>query len=90
MRTLDEQTAATKVSREADPQQTAVQRESNAIAQGLIEKLPPQQQEVIRLKVQSGMSYLEISQLTGLSVSNVGYLLSTALASVRNRLAAVD
>ncbi|QDT11615.1 RNA polymerase sigma factor [Planctomycetes bacterium K23_9] len=90
MKTLDEQTAATEVSREVDPQQAAQSRDSSAKAKGLIEQLPARQQEIIRLKIQGGLSYREISDLTGLSVSNVGYLLSTALASVRTRLAATN
>ncbi|MGB7324809.1 MAG: sigma factor-like helix-turn-helix DNA-binding protein [Rubripirellula sp.] len=49
-------------------------------------QLPARQQEVIRLKVHGGLSYREISDLTGLSVSNVGYLLSTGLATVRLQL----
>ena len=90
MKTLDEKTVAAKAGRENDPQQTAVDRESSAQARGLIAQLPDRQQEVIRLKVQGGLSYSEISDLTGLSVSNVGYLLSTGLAAVRTRLAAAD
>ncbi|MGB7345490.1 MAG: sigma-70 family RNA polymerase sigma factor, partial [Pirellulaceae bacterium] len=77
MKTLDDQTAAAKVSRENDPQHAATNRETSAQANRLIGQLPARQQEVIRLKVHGGLSYREISDLTGLSVSNVGYLLST-------------
>lgn len=52
--------------------------------------LPTNQQEVIRLKVESGLSYREISELTGLSISNVGYLLHTGLTSIRTRLATIE
>lgn len=48
--------------------------------------LPENQQEVVRLKFQNGLSYREISEVTGLSVSNVGYLLHVALKTVRERL----
>lgn len=87
MKTLDEQTAAAKVSREGDPQQMAQNRDASTQASRLIETLPRNQQEVIRLKVHGELSYREISELTGLSVSNVGYLLSTGLAAVRSKLA---
>jgi RNA polymerase sigma-70 factor (ECF subfamily) len=54
----------------------------------LLERLPENQQEVVRLKFQSGLSYREISSVTQLSVSNVGYLLHTALATLRKQLIA--
>lgn len=45
----------------------------------LIERLPHNQQEVVRLKFQNGFSYKEISRITALSVSNVGFLIHTAV-----------
>ena len=45
--------------------------------------LPPKQQEVVQLRFQGGLSYREISEVTGLSVSNVGYLLHMAIKGVR-------
>ena len=50
--------------------------------------LPNNQQEVVRLKFQNGMSYKEIAAVTELSVSNVGFLLHTALDTLRTRIAA--
>lgn len=44
------------------------------------------QQEVIRLKFQDAMSYREISEVTGLSVSNVGYLIHMGLRQMRQQL----
>jgi RNA polymerase sigma-70 factor (ECF subfamily) len=58
------------------------QETMNAILQ-MIEKLPANQQEVVRLKFQNGFSYKEISRITSLSVSNVGFLLHTAVKSLR-------
>lgn len=54
----------------------------NAVLQ-MIEKLPANQQEVVRLKFQNGFSYKEISRITSLSVSNVGFLLHTAVRNLR-------
>lgn len=54
----------------------------------LIEHLPPNQQEVIRLKFQNGFSYKEISRITDLSVSNVGFLIHTAVQRLRREFAA--
>lgn len=52
----------------------------------LLQALPSNQQEVVRLKFQSGLSYKEISGVTGLSVTNVGFLLHTALKNLRRQL----
>jgi RNA polymerase sigma-70 factor (ECF subfamily) len=54
----------------------------------MIDRLPRNQQEVVRLKFQNGFSYKEISRITTLSVSNVGFLIHTAVARLRTELAA--
>jgi RNA polymerase sigma-70 factor (ECF subfamily) len=51
-----------------------------------LEKLPPRQQEVLRLKFQENLSYKEIAEITGNTVSYVGVLLHTALKSIRESL----
>ena len=53
----------------------------------LIETLSPHQQEVLRLKFQNGFSYKEIARITELSVSNVGFLIHTAVARLRTEFA---
>jgi RNA polymerase sigma factor (sigma-70 family) len=50
--------------------------------------LPTNQQEVIRLKFQGDLSYQEISQVTSLSVSNVGFLIHTGLKTIRQKMQA--
>ena len=90
MKTLDDAQASSQLSRDTDPQVQAQRRESAARAGTLMDDLPDRQREVIRLKVHSGLSYREISELTGLSVSNVGYLLHTGLKSIRSRLATIE
>lgn len=54
----------------------------------LIDRLPPNQREVIRLKFQQGFSYKEIARITTLSVGNVGFLIHTAVQRLRRDLAA--
>ena len=49
----------------------------------LVDQLPPNQREVIRLKFQSDMSYEEIAVVTGLSSGNVGFLLHHGLKRLR-------
>lgn len=53
----------------------------------LLGRLPLKQQEVIRLKFQEGLSYREISQITGNTVTNVGVLIHTGMKTIRERLA---
>ncbi len=62
--------------------------EARVSALELIGRLPPNQQEVIRLKFQHGFSYKEIARITGLSVSNVGFLIHTAVSRLRTAYAA--
>ena len=51
--------------------------------EGYLQRLTPNQREVIVLKFQQGLSYEEISQVTGLSNGNVGFLLHHALKRLR-------
>ena len=66
--------------------EAAEQQEQHQAVLALLAGLPENQQEVVRLKFQSGLSYREISGVTGLSVSNVGYLLHVAIKTVRQQL----
>ena len=63
--------------------------ETHATVLQLIAQLPPNQQEVVRLKFQNGFSYKEISRITELSVGNVGFLIHTAVMKLRAEFAAV-
>ena len=49
----------------------------------LLDRLTPNQREVIRLKFQNDLSYQEIADLTQLSVTNVGFILHTGLKKLR-------
>ena len=51
----------------------------------ILSTLPANQQEVIRLKFQGDLSYMEISRVTNLSVSNVGFLIHTGLKAIREK-----
>ncbi|MFO1062582.1 MAG: RNA polymerase sigma factor [Pirellulales bacterium] len=51
-----------------------------------IDRLPDQQQEVLRLRLHDGLSYKQIAEVTGLTVTNVGYHLHQAVSSLRKRL----
>ena len=88
MSLLDESAADQRIpSRtERDPAESAESRDASESIVALLDALPPQQAEVIRLKFQHGLSYAQISGVTKLSVSNVGYLIHTGLKTLRQKL----
>lgn len=70
----------------AGPQDVVERQELAARVLDMLEELPPNQREVIRLKFQNGFSYQEISRISGHSVSNVGYLIHAGIKTLRGRL----
>ena len=52
----------------------------------LLEHLPANQQEVLRLKFQHALSYREIATVTELSEANVGFLIHTGLKTIREAM----
>jgi len=56
----------------------------------LVDRLPSNQQEVIRLRFQNSLSYREIAAVTGLTVTNVGFLIHRGLKTVREKTKVVD
>jgi RNA polymerase sigma-70 factor (ECF subfamily) len=86
MTTLSEDREQDCVSRDADPTTGVERQDAVRVAVAALASLPANQQEVIRLKVQDGLSYREISEVTGLSVSNVGFLLHRGIKTIRQQL----
>ena len=79
---LSEQPSTTHQS----PEATVIARDSAERVFRILDQLPENQQEVVRLKFQNEMTYQEIADVTGLSVTNVGFLLHTALKRLRELL----
>lgn len=77
-------------SRDLSPAIQAEQRDSFQTVLQWLDLLPPNQQEVVRLKFQAQLSYEEIAAVTSLSVSNVGVLLHTAIRTLRHRMARLE
>lgn len=80
---LDQQTGSATSLVTAAPDQAAETRDSAARVLEYLDQLPANQQEVIRLKFQNELSYREISEVTGLTVSNVGFLLHVGIKQLR-------
>ena len=70
-----------------DASDVASDAEDKVHLNGLVDKLSPRQQEVLRLRLQAGLSYREIAEVTGLTVGNVGFHLHEAVRSLRDTLA---
>lgn len=70
------------------PSQKLADAERTASLRHLLTTLPPREQELLRLKFQNELSYKEIAEVTGLTVSNVGFILHHAVQTLRQKAAA--
>ena len=86
MKPLDQVELEASASHEPSPATQAEQNESTSRVRRFVETLPANQKEVVRLKFQGGLSYKEISRATNLSVSNVGFLVHTAIKTLRRQM----
>lgn len=68
---------------DSSPSGILVHKDSLRQLEALVEKLPDKQRTVLRLRVYEEMEYDRISQITGLSESNLRMLLSTARKTLR-------
>ncbi len=82
---LDQEMAEAIPSMQSGPAEQLARKEAASFVLRLLEKLPARQQEVIQLKFQNGLSYQEISEITRLSVTNVGFLIHRGLKSLREQ-----
>ena len=65
------------------------QRETAGENFRMLDGLPKNQREVVYLKFQCDLSYKEISEITKLSMGNVGFLMHTALKTIRMQILSV-
>jgi RNA polymerase sigma-70 factor (ECF subfamily) len=70
-----------------DACQIASDEEDKVHLNQLVDTLTPRQQEVLRLRMQAGLSYREIAEVTGLTIGNVGFHLHEAVRNLRDSLA---
>lgn len=86
MQLMDQSQSLGFPSTAAGPDDAIERQDSYSHVLEAMETLSANQQEVVRLKFQHGMSYKQISEVTNLSVTNVGFLLHTALKTLRQKL----
>ncbi len=71
---------------EPDPAQSAGMHELYEQVWHSVDRLRPNQREVVRLKFLHDCSYQEIAGITGLSVGNVGFIMHHAIKKLRELL----
>ena len=80
---LDDELLETRKSEQPAPFEQLEQKEASGFLIRILGTLPPRQQELLQLKFQNDLSYQEISEITQLSVSNVGVTIHNALKTLR-------
>lgn len=86
MRTLSPKHQAVLSADAPPPDELAARSDSESRIPQLMEILSERQREAVRLKFQQDLSYREIAAVLDISESNVGYILHTALASLRDQM----
>ncbi len=67
----------------SDPLQAVQHKQEGSAVLRILETLPEAHQEAVYLRFQSGLSYKEIAEITGHTVTNVGVILHTAVKKIR-------
>ena len=83
---VEEEVLAAEDSGVASPSQLAADHERVDKVKSYIARLPENQATVILLKFEKGYSYQEISDATGLTTGNVGFLIHTGMKRLREIL----
>ena len=86
MTLLAEGQAELQVAGEPAPGAAIEQTEMMSQVMASLATLSQNQQEVVRLKFQHGLSYKQIAGITNLTVTNVGFLIHTALKNIREQV----
>jgi RNA polymerase sigma-70 factor (ECF subfamily) len=85
--TAEPQVVNGKAGRSPAPDTVVEKRDSARAAVEALDTLPAKEREVIHLKFREGLSYRQIAEITGHSLSHVGVLIHTGLKRLRGRLA---
>lgn len=67
------------------PEDTLESDEAARTLFALVDALPPRSAEIVKLKFRDDLSYAEIAEITGVSVTNVGFILHTAVKTLREQ-----
>jgi RNA polymerase sigma-70 factor (ECF subfamily) len=83
MPTVPDSTHIQSESSEPDPSSATVAKEDYSLIRSLVDSLPSRHRELVVLRFNSDLSYQQISEVTGLTVSNVGAHLHAAIGKLR-------
>jgi len=86
MSSLEEGQAELLVSGDPSPSATAELNETHRLVLDVLATLPEKQQQVFRFKFQDGMSYREISRITGSPISTISNTIRSTINTIRRRL----
>ena len=86
---VDEEVLEARENEQPMPFEQLQQKEATGFLLQIVGTLPPRQQEVIQLKFQNDLSYLQIAEILQTTTNNVGVLLHTALKTLRERYAQI-
>jgi RNA polymerase sigma-70 factor (ECF subfamily) len=70
----------------AAPDYDLIKEETTEILRRSINALNPRHKEIVVLKLEHGKSYKEIAEIMKLTVSNVGFILHSAMNELKNEL----
>ncbi|MDA1015220.1 MAG: sigma-70 family RNA polymerase sigma factor [Planctomycetota bacterium] len=90
MSAIADETLERTQSEAPQPDDIAERNESVSQVLELLSQLPDNQQEVVRLKFQGGLKYREISEVTGHSVTNVGFLIHRGVSALREKMQRIE
>ena len=68
------------------PDSTLEKKDAMTLVRKKLMELEPRDREVVLLKIEHGRSYKEISEIMGISVTNVGFILHTAIKKLAKDL----
>lgn len=68
------------------PEQIAGQNDENSFIMKLVSQLPAREKEILELKFHEGLSYRQISNITGHSKAHIGHLIHQSLNSLKLQL----
>jgi RNA polymerase sigma-70 factor (ECF subfamily) len=71
---------------DSGPQNKVERRQTLTRVERLVGELPEREREAVLLRFSGGLSYQEIAQTMELSVSNVGFILHSAMKTIRAEL----
>lgn len=83
---LEEGQAEALASDDPSPSVTAELNETHRLVLDVLATLPDKQQQVFRFKFQDGMSYREISRITGSPISTISNTIRNTVNTIRRRL----